>query len=154
MSVVQSLPLSESNRREVKQFLKFAIVGTAGMVSHMAIFNILRLFLPSWLANAVGFTIAVVQNFTLNRFWTFPGSRKRAVGAQLGQFVIVSVIGLGINLIVFTVVSHLAAPLWSTIIADPRLAHTISDNFALATAILVVLFWNFTANRLWTFRNA
>ncbi|MCB0068885.1 MAG: GtrA family protein, partial [Caldilineaceae bacterium] len=80
MSALQSLPISDSNRREMKRFVKFAMVGTAGMLTHMTIFNILMLGLrlDPRLANAVGFTTAVVQNFILNRRWTFPESRSRA----------------------------------------------------------------------------
>ncbi|GIK72163.1 MAG: hypothetical protein BroJett021_11510 [Chloroflexota bacterium] len=154
MSALQSLPLSDSNRREVKRFVKFAMVGTAGMVTHMIIFNILMLGLrlDPRLANAVGFIAAVVQNFTLNRRWTFPESRSRDPGAQLGQFAIVSVIGLMINSAVFWVVSHTLESFWDGLIPAPTLAHALNNNFALATAIGVVLFWNFTVNRLWTFR--
>lgn len=152
LSALQSTALSESNRREVVRFFKFALVGMGGMATHLTIFNILRLFVPSVLANTVGFSIAVVQNFFLNRHWTFPESRKHNAGTQLGQFAIVSLIGLTINLLVFTIVSHFSAPIFANYIHNPQLAHTLSDNFALASAILVVLFWNFTANRLWTFR--
>ena len=172
MSAMQSLPLSDRNRREAKRFVKFAIVGIAGMVTHLTIFNILRVLLPrtfptgpllqpifplgipsSFVANACGFIAAVIQNFILNRTWTFPESRARNVGAQLGQFALVSVVGLSINLVVFAIVSYIVAPIFASIIPDQQLAHTLSDNFALASAILVVLFWNFTVNRLWTFRH-
>ncbi len=173
MSALQSLPISEANRREAKRFFKFALVGIAGMITHLTIFNILRVVLPrtipagpllqqifpggvpsALVANAIGFTAAVIQNFFLNRRWTFPESRTRHAGAQLGQFALVSVIGLAINLVVFSIVSYIVTPIWSSLIPDQQLAHTLSDNFALASAILVVLFWNFTANRLWTFRHA
>lgn len=155
MSALQSLPISDSNRREMKRFVKFAIVGTAGMLTHMTIFNILMLGLrlDPRLANAIGFSTAVVQNFILNRRWTFPESRSRAAGAQLGQFIAVSLIGLAINSAVFWAVSHLLEPFWMSAISNPDLAHAINNNFALAAAIGVVLFWNFTVNRLWTFRS-
>ncbi len=152
LSALQSVASNESNRREVVRFFKFAIVGIGGMVTHLTIFNILRLFIPAIVANTIGFSTAVVQNFYLNRNWTFPESRQHNAGTQLGQFAIVSLIGLTINLVVFTIVSHFSAPIFANLIHDPTLAHTLSDNFALASAILVVLFWNFGANRLWTFR--
>ena len=155
MSALQSLPISDSNRREVKRFVKFAMVGTAGMLIHMTIFNVLMLGLrlDPRLANTVGFTSAVIQNFVLNRRWTFPESRSRAAGAQLGQFAVVSLIGLAINSAVFWAVSHLLDPFWASLISNADLAHAINNNFALAAAIGVVLFWNFTVNRLWTFRS-
>jgi putative flippase GtrA len=154
LSTIQSVPISAANRREVKRFLKFATVGVAGMVTHMTLFNILAfvVHVDPRLANVIGFCTAVVQNFTLNRNWTFPESRQRHVGAQLGQFAIVSLIGLGINLAVFTLVDHLLEPFWNAVFSNPQVAHFVGNNFALASAILVVLFWNFTVNRLWTFR--
>jgi len=153
---MQSLPISPSNRREVKRFLKFATVGLGGMTTHLTIFNILLVGaqLDPRLANAIGFSIAVVQNFFLNRRWTFPESRNQRTGTQLGQFVLVSLIGLAINSVVFSIVSHLLDPYWIALFNNEQLAHVIGNNFALATAILVVLFWNFTANRLWTFRGS
>lgn len=125
------------------------------MITHLTLFNVLMLGLhvDPRLANAIGFCAAVVQNFTLNRLWTFPESRERRAGAQLGQFATVSVIGLAINSAVFWAVSHLMEPMWTALIAEPTLVKAINNNLALATAILVVLFWNFTANRLWTFRH-
>ena len=153
---MQSLLISPSNRREVKRFLKFATVGVGGMTTHLTIFNILLVgvHLDPRLANAIGFSVAVMQNFFLNRRWTFPESRDRRAGAQLGQFVLVSLIGLAINSVVFSLVSHALDPFWSTLFNNEQLAHILGNNFALATAILVVLFWNFTANRLWTFRQS
>jgi len=154
LSTLQSLSLSETNRREVKRFVKFALVGTAGMLSHLTLFNLLLLGLhfDPRIANSVGFVTAVIQNFQLNRRWTFPESRSRRASAQLGQFALVSVVGLAINFGVFWSVSHMLDLFWERLIADPTLAHVVSNNFALATAIGVVLFWNFTANLLWTFR--
>jgi putative flippase GtrA len=159
LSALQSLPISDANRREVKRFIKFAIVGAAGMLTHLTIFNILlalRLYPAAWwpnAANAIGFSIAVMQNFSLNRRWTFPESRSRGVGGQLGQFILVSLVGLAINSAVFWAVNHLLESFWTTTIANTDVAHVIGNNFALASAIGVVLFWNFTINRLWTFRS-
>ena len=60
LSTLQSLPISEANRREVKRFVKFAMVGTAGMITHLALANIFNfgLHFPDALANAIGFLTA------------------------------------------------------------------------------------------------
>jgi putative flippase GtrA len=104
------------------------------------------------MANPFGFAAAVLQNFLLNRRWTFPESRRRHPGRQLIQFAAVSIIGLMVNQLVFVIVDYFLEPIWLSLIDQPRLAHALSYNSALAVAIGVVLFWNFAANRLWTYR--
>lgn len=144
------------NRHEVKRFAKFATVGVAGAMTHFTIFNLLMLLLrfSTYVANSFGFIAAVLQNFILNRRWTFPESRERQAQGQLLQFALVSVIGLVINSLVLALVKHLLAPFWLQVLGGrENLALLIGDNFALAVAIAVVLFWNFSLNRLWTFRS-
>ncbi|HMN31401.1 MAG TPA: GtrA family protein, partial [Caldilineaceae bacterium] len=150
----QALAFARTNRKEVKRFAKFATVGAAGALTHVSLVNIL-VQIVGWserMANPVGFSAAVIQNFFLNRRWTYPESRQRHAGRQLLQFAIVSIIGLMINQVVFLTVLHLFEPFWTQVAGPGRLAHALSYNFALAAAIGVVLFWNFTANRLWTYR--
>jgi putative flippase GtrA len=159
LSALQSLPISETNRREVKRFVKFAMVGTAGMITHLTIANLLNfgLHFPDALANAIGFLAAVFQNYMLNYRWTFADRRYTTTKArwlQISQFAAVSIVGLGINTVVREIVSHIMHPVWLSLIANPVAAEVINYNFSIATAIGVVLFWNFIVNRLWTFRNS
>ncbi len=130
---------------EVKRFIKFALVGALGMVVDLSILNLLHGVL-GWhllLANTISFSAAVLSNFTWNRLWTFPETRDRPVHTQLTQFAVVSVIGLGINNII----------LWKMYqVLTPFLDAPWDYNAAKIIAIGVVLFWNFGANRLWTFR--
>lgn len=158
MSALQSLPLSEANRREVKRFVKFAMVGTAGMFTHLTLANFFNfgLHFPDALANAIGFMTAVVQNYFLNYSWTFrdkQSSRTKARWVQASQFVLVSLVGLVINALVREVVSFIFHPIWLAAIPDPVVAEVVNYNFSIIAAIGVVLFWNFAVNRLWTFRN-
>ena len=144
---------AETNRKEVRRFVKFATVGAAGSVTDFAVLNILiQGFGASILvANTVSFTAAVIQNFTLNRLWTFPESRTRDAGRQLAQFAIVSIVGLSINLVVVLGVHHALEALWISLLGVD-VGFVVSYNFAKLVAIGVVLFWNFFANRLWTYR--
>jgi hypothetical protein len=43
-------------------------------------------------------------------------------------------------------------PAMNRMIANPRIAHFIAYNGAYVVAVGMVLFWNFAANRLWTYR--
>lgn len=159
MSALQSLPISEANRREVKRFVKFAMVGAAGMVTHLTLANIFNfgLHFPDALANAIGFITAVFQNYFLNYRWTFGDRRYTTTKSrwlQVSQFALVSFIGLGINAIVREIVSYVMHPIWLSVLDNPVIAEVINYNFSIAVAIGVVLFWNFAINRLWTFRNS
>lgn len=153
MNISQVVPLSADNRKEAKRFLKFATVGAAGAVTDFTVLNSLVIFfgLVPVVANIFSFTAAVIQNFTLNRLWTFPESRRRQAGTQLVQFALVSIVGLGLNTLVFYFVDNSLRAFWIDWIG-PELGFTISYNFAKLFAIGIVLFWNFTLNRLWTYR--
>jgi putative flippase GtrA len=144
---------ARTNRKEVKRFVKFAIVGAAGTMTDFAVLNILVQFFgaPLFIANAVSFTVAVMQNFLLNRRWTFPESRERQASGQLARFAMVSIIGLGLNQVVFLSLHHLWDDYWIAAFG-PDAGFIISYNIAKLFAIGVVLFWNFSANRLWTYR--
>ncbi len=131
--------------REFKRFLKFAIVGAIGMVVDLSVLTASRELLRVSLSLAVGlgFTAAVISNFTWNRLWTFPESRERPLGSQLLQFFVINAIGLGINELVVLGLH----PLFSRILPDPP-----AYLGAKIIAIGIVLFWNYFVNRKWTYR--
>ncbi len=144
-----------TNPKERSRFIRFAIVGAIGAVVDFGFFNLLVGLTPIaaiW-ASAVSFTAAVISNFVWNRYWTYPDSRSKPIAKQLTQFVIVSVFGLGIRVVMFALLEipfiQLSARLFP---ADFLLSPTtIGHNVTLALAILVVMFWNFLANRYWTY---
>lgn len=140
--------------KELKRFVKFATVGALGSVTDFSVFNglVFLAALEPLLANSISFCAAVVQNFALNRRWTFPESQERDPRKQLSKFALVSVVGLGINTLVFHMMTLLLEPLWHTLISSPELALVIALNFSKLFAIGVVLFWNFAVNRFWTYR--
>jgi putative flippase GtrA len=150
--LVQSHPRSErvylallANQREVVRFLKFATVGAIGTVVDFAVLNLLILvfgFSKFW-ANTCSFSAAVVSNFIWNRLWTFPESRQEPLVPQLIQFALVSIGGYVINQTIFLGLDALVFHVWGT----------LGYNIAKAVAILVVLFWNFGVNRIWTYRS-
>ncbi|NPA91889.1 MAG: GtrA family protein [Chloroflexi bacterium] len=142
--LVSWLPAS-LRQGEMKRFVKFATVGAVGMVVDLSILNLLHglLGLHLLVANTISFSAAVISNFTWNRLWTFPEKRDQPMFKQLFQFAVVSVVGLLINNFILWKMYHVLAP---------HLAPPWDYNAAKIFAIGVVLFWNFGANRLWTFR--
>lgn len=160
MSIPSSVAtLYNQNRKEIRRFIKFAIVGVSGSVVDFTILNLAHktfpwpqmtdgglTFIVGWpllAANTLSFSLAVLNNFTWNRLWTFPESRSRRKRQQLPQFVLVNVIGLVINNLILLLMQSFL----SQYISDPW-----DYNLAKAVAIGVVLFWNFGVNRMWTYR--
>ncbi|MBN1220015.1 MAG: GtrA family protein [Anaerolineae bacterium] len=149
--------LHQTHPKELSRFIKFAIVGAVGAVIDFTLLNLSLYVIENvlgwnvWpqingnllLANTISVCAAILSNFTWNRLWTFPESRARKKRKQLPQFTLVNIIGLVINNVIVVginalLIGHIGEP-WSY-------------NVAKAIAILVVLFWNFGANRLWTYR--
>jgi len=155
------------NPKEAERFAKFLIVGTLGFVIDFGTLTFLVeiVNLPGLveentvfpdtvgfvIANTISFTLAVLSNFTFNRYWTYPESRSKKKRIQLPQFGLVSILGLIINNVIFIV----ATPIFNNIIATVDvLAGSIPGYIpAKILATIVVLFWNFFVNRFWTFDN-
>ena len=135
--------LLPSNRKEIERFGKFATVGAIGAVVDFGVLNLLILvfgFSKFW-ANTCSFSAAVLSNFVWNRLWTFPESREQGLLPQMIQFALVSVGGYILNQIIFLGLDSLVFHVWGT----------LGYNIAKAIAILVVLFWNYGVNRIWTY---
>ena len=127
----------------ILKFLKFGVVGTSGMVVH---FGVLYLFkelvgLNPFVANTIGFVIAASTNYILNRIWTFR-SHEKHVAVEYLKFILVSVIGLGIN----------NGTLWLT----GKLLPSWNDDWRFYVlwifAVGVTTLWNFFGNMLFTFK--
>lgn len=133
------------NRKEFVRFVKFAVVGSIGAVIDFGVLNLMHKAFgwPLLWANTLSVSVAIVSNFTWNRLWTYPESRARRKRKQLPQFALINFIGLGINNLIVVGLDAV----FSNFIPDPW-----DYNLAKAIAIGVVLFWNFGANRLWTYR--
>ncbi len=135
--------------------MRFAVVGIIGAVVDFGIFNLLVSFTPLaavW-ASMISFTAAVTSNFLWNRYWTYPDSRSKPLMAQVVQFFLINAIGLAIRTPLFAWLEKLLTQTFAGLL--PRgffLSNTfLGHNVALAIAVLVVMMWNFFANRYWTY---
>jgi putative flippase GtrA len=144
-----------TNRKERGRFFRFAIVGAIGSVVDFGVFNILTQLTPiaAVAASMMSFVAAVVSNFTWNRLWTYPDSRSKHFSKQLGQFIIVSLVGLAIRTPLFAGLEHFLTGVLQPIVPENFVVGPvfIAHNVSLGTAILVVMMWNFFANRYWTY---
>ncbi len=143
--------------QERGRFLRFAVVGIIGAVVDFGTFNLLvnLAHVVAVIASMCSFTAAVISNFVWNRYWTYPDSRTKAVSGQVAQFALVSGIGLAIRTPLFAWLENVLDHSFSRIVpANFPLSSTfLGHNMALAIAVLVVMMWNFFANRYWTYND-
>lgn len=118
------------------RLLKFGVVGISGMLID---------FLATWcckeklkwnkyISNSVGFSLAVINNFILNRSWTFENTDPPA--PQFFRFVLVALAGLLINnLLLYLLIKK------------------TGRNFYMLKLLVIgiVFFWNYFVNLFFTF---
>ncbi len=123
----------------LKQFIKFGIVGASGIVVNLAI---LFLFTETFkfyyvFSEVIAFLVSGVNNYILDKIWTFQEVLKEKIVRKYSKFVIISIITLIVNLsLLFFLVEILN--IWY-ILAELE-------------AIIFVFSLNFIGNKFWTFR--
>ena len=118
------------------QLGKFCAVGASGYAVNLSVYSALVLSGVHYLVAAVcSFLVAVTNNYTWNRIWTFRGQRGH-VAYQGLRFLVVSVIALVANLLILHTLVQLGLP----------------KVLAQAIAIILVTPLNFVGNKLWSFR--
>ena len=147
-----------SDPRERTRFFRFASVGIVGAIVDFGTFNLLAglIGMVAVWASVLSFTAAIINNFLWNRFWTYPDSRSKTPTRQLIQFTIISVVGLAIRTPLFAFLEVRLRIIFATL-PLPYVtfinAEFLGQNMALAIAVVVVMFWNFFANRYWTYND-
>jgi len=158
--------------KEVERFLKFAVVGGFGaLVDFGTLFIVQATILPPVDtlsvagATTIAFCAAILNNFIWNRFWTYPDSRSRSVRRQLALFTFISFVGwLGRTIwisIAYHIMGRIFMPIMLPLIQVARPGYTPSETaeaklgtiVAMVFGIAVVMFWNFFANRYWTYND-
>jgi dolichol-phosphate mannosyltransferase len=118
------------------QLAKFSTVGATGYAVNLAVYAALvEAGLHYNLAALCSFLVAVTNNYTWNRVWTFRGQRGH-IGYQGVRFLIVSLIALAANEILLT----------------SFVAFGVGKIVAQAVAVVLVMPINFVGNKLWSFR--
>lgn len=125
-------------RASIRQFIKFSVVGFVSFVIDSTIY----LLLSRWAgifylyAKVISFCVAATNSYLWNRRWTFR-SRTPQRFRQFTQFFIVAGVGVSLNAGIMYLLHGLLH---------------LHDLIALLIATGTVMFWNFFANRSWTFR--
>jgi putative flippase GtrA len=123
-------------RANWEQLVKFCFVGASGYAVNLFVFSFVFLVLGvHYIPAAIcSFLVAVTNNYTWNRLWTFRAQRGH-VAYQGMRFLVVSTLALGANLVVLTTLVALG----------------LQEVLAQAIAIVLVTPINFLGNKLWSF---
>jgi len=95
-----------------------------------------KVLINKYIANATGFSCAVISNFLLNKYWTFNSVSNKLISNQFFLFAIISVMGLCIN---------------SSVIMLLIKKMNIRFYLSKAIAVCIVFIWNFSMNNYITF---
>lgn len=121
------------------KLMKFGIVGLIGTAVDFGATFILKekIGLNKYMANTCGFTLAVVNNYILNKYWTFNNTYGNTL-IQFLTFSAVSILGLLINLsIIYIFNTNKKYPFYVTKVIG----------------VAVVALWNFSMNLFLTFHS-
>ena len=138
-------------RPGMRQFVKFVIIGFSSAAIDVAVNKILmhRFNTPWLVAGTIAFALGVTNGFIWNSRWTFRGLGSGRQHELYGKFVAVNIVGLLLNLCIMKLV-FIAMTGQILLQSNPS---STQWNIAKAIAIVLVAIWNFTANKLWTFRH-
>ena len=123
------------------QFLKFALVGAIGTIINIAVLYALTEFLGVYyLVSAFfAFCAAVINNFLLNKVFTFKETMSESFLPKFLKFFSVSVVALAVNLVFLYIFTDIAG-----------IYYIVSQ----IMAIIISLSVNFFGNKIWTFKRS
>jgi putative flippase GtrA len=117
-----------------KQFIRYASFGVVGTAAHFVVYiALVNAAFGVILSSVAGFVVGALTNYWLNYHYTFTSDQPHH--QAMTKFFTVAIIGLTINT---SIVFMLDRMQWHYLLAQ-------------IAATAIVLAWNFTANRLWTF---
>lgn len=131
-------------------FIRYAIVGSIGTGVDVGVLYLLVEYLdiPVLVATVFSFIAAVINNFVLNKYWTFQNKHTN-IRKQFIKFFLVAGIGLVLTLGFMFIFVHVLVipnlPLFSKTIPGYVIAKMITS--------VIVLVWNFLGNKFWTFND-
>ncbi len=120
------------------QLVRFGLVGGVGFVINLVVYALCvhAAGVDYHVANVVAWLVAVLNNFVINRHWTFDAADGRA-HAQAVRFLLVSLVAEVLSLLLLTVFVEAAG-----------IAKVPAQALAVGCSMPV----NFLGNKLWSFR--
>ncbi len=135
------------------QLFKFCCVGLSSTIIDKSVFFLTMNALGArwWtICTCIAFCFGVTNGFYWNRRWTFKIGEKSDSGKQYIKFIMTNLIGLALNLFItkFFLILMLGH------VGPPTNADTLKVMVASLCAVPLVVIWNFTAARFWTFKQS
>jgi putative flippase GtrA len=120
------------------QLVRFGLVGAVGFVVNLAVYALFvhPIGVDYRVAAVAAWIVAVLNNFVLNRHWTFD-AREGQVHFQAMRFVVVSLVAFGCSLLLLTL-----------LVESAGMAKVPAQALAVAASTPL----NFLGNKLWSFR--
>lgn len=143
--------LTPEKNKPFLQFGKFVIVGFVNTAIDFAVLNLLMYLTNIYkgpeiiIFNAISFTVAVINSYIMNKYWTFGDKSREGAAKQFVEFLAVSIVGITLNTAIVYGVTTLIQPMFG-------LGIKLWANFAKATATAVVLGWNFIGYKFFVFK--
>jgi len=148
--------MSVSLRSRIQGLVPYAVkFGTVGLVCYgidVAIFNLLRsgllgehLFSEPIGAKIVSSILSTVAAWIANRLWTFRERRRRDLGVEFAEFIVVAGVGMGIGVACLAVSHYLLG--FQSILADNISGNVIGLVLATAFRFLAYRYWVFGTTR-------
>ena len=167
--------LKERHGRNLWQFLRFGLVGGSGVVVNMVVAVIMHKLnggtinaqnivtsIPGTPFNVrftsivwiVGFLVANLWNFQLNRSWTFKSSKHASWFAEFWPFLAVGSAAAFVGLFLKIAFTNPTSPLY---LPEPWFHEAAGlqsrEYWSQLITIVLTMPINFVVNKLWTFRN-
>ena len=120
------------------QLIRFGAVGAVGYVVNLGVFALCvhALGIDYRVSAVIAWVVAVINNFWLNRHWTFRARQARAVH-QGARFFAVSLLAFGFSELVLI-----------GLVSGAGMTKVLAQAIAIATAMPL----NFVGQKLWSFR--
>ena len=134
----------------VFQFAKFGAIGALNTLLDLGILNVLifssGIAFGYWYSIFKGssFVVATINSYFWNKYWTFGVGGGVSI-KEFSQFLVVSIIGFGINVGIASLVVNVIGPIGS--ISLERWA-----NIGALSATIISLFWNFFGYKFIVFK--
>lgn len=140
-------------RRLLVQLAQFGLVGAAGLLVDLTVFNALRLTVLApenidtgpLIAKVVSTLLAIVTNWLGNRYWTFASDRRSNTLREGIEFFAVSLAGMGIGLGCLWVSHYLLG--FTSVLADNISANVVGLGLGAVFRFTLYRYWVFSPSR-------
>ncbi|MBQ7677971.1 MAG: GtrA family protein [Lachnospiraceae bacterium] len=132
----------------INQILKFGVVGFICFFIDFAIYTISCnvLGIPYLIAGVLGFTISVIANYILSMKFVFERREDMSRTREFVTFVILSLIGLGLNELILFVCIDVVYMHWPWL--SERLVVSLANVGAKIAATGIVMVYNFISRKI------